>query len=354
MLDTTIQSNINFKNFCARGHNFVIPEFVLNKYPNTLLYTLSTSSFPLDKFDDHMYIDIDPDYIDIVVDYYYFGKDYVDKFYLNNDIFEHHHFLKMDLGYLGIIDNYCMDDIPTMEYPVIYLKDNIQINSNHKYCKIHTRDNYIVTIILNNSWNNSKMKSILFGMYKEYIIKESSDYIDIWIELDKKYINKILSIMRDGIHFYYRTIYTKIHTKREVYDKLKFYLRFYGVIDDNIILQLRNRIERFQRATGDIYITSTRYYAGTKEHYFNENNDIILFTDEERKQQKCVISKKSYTKGKLRYRYETLKYISKEYKIFNDLVKPYFENADNDVIITLDNTLIENLTMCIKNYFCGI
>jgi len=351
--------------FCARGYKFTIPELLLNNNPDTLLYNLNVSVQPVDMYDDHIFVDMDPKYIDIVLDYYRFGKEYIDKFYLSKDKNQHDIYLNMTLQYMGITDCSYIGN-PVMVYPLVYDKkddnDNSYVESKYKYCKIHTSDNNKIVVHIDNTWIDSKLKRILNGMIQGYIIRESGNVVYIWIELNNDYINKILSIMRDGLNIYGYVYEEKTYECESEYDdefnvsdhneKLIFYLRHYGLANDNIEKQLRNRINRYNMIVQNY---SEDYYdvdINGKSYFFDQYDNIMLFTKEECDRKKCVI----YVG---RYRYILLKRISGESIELHNFFSPYFNKPINfdrgsSVAMELDEELVKKLTVHIKNYFCGL
>lgn len=188
--------------FSARGTKFQIPKKILERRPESLLSVLGRDTdIPIDKIDDCIYIDINPIHISYIVDYYI--MDILPN--MENDIY-----LYMDLKYIGLIDD-SQINIPkisfNMKYPIIYDRlENYTVNQ--KWCRIHTLDSCIVIIDLStfnqNGWN--KLSSIIFGFEEEFLIGKSDKYIDVWIGLNKKFINIIISIIRDGLNWYFEAL----------------------------------------------------------------------------------------------------------------------------------------------------
>jgi len=333
--------------FCARGHKFTIHESLLKNNPNTLLCNIYMSVQPVDMYDDHIFVDIDPQYIDIILDYYRFGKEYIDKFYLNKDENRYSTHFIMTLQYMGITD--CgYTGFPVMVYPLVYDKknneDNSYVESKYKYCNIYTSDNNNIVVHIDNTWIDSKLKRILNGMVQEYVIGISENMVNIWIELDNEYINRILSIMRDGLNIYGH-IYERINIL-EHNEKLIFYLRHYGLANDSIEKQLRNRINRYNVSNGGSHLYYDISSNQWKNYFFDQYDNIMLFTKKECDQKKCKISIYSG-------RYNSLKSLSEESTELHNFFSQYFDKKI-DIIIDLDEELVKILTTYVKNYFCGL
>jgi len=334
--------------FCARGHKFTIHESLLKNNPNTLLCNIYMSVQPVDMYDGHIFVDIDPQYIGMILDYYRFGKEYFDRFYLNKDENRHDIYLTMTLQYMGITD--CgYTGFPVMVYPLVYDKkddgDNSYAESKYKYCNIHISDNNKIVTYIDNNWIDSKLKRISNGMVQEHVIGNSENMVDIWIELDSDYINKILSIMRDGLNIYGHIYEEKINAQ-EYNEKMIFYLRYYGLVNDSIEKQLKNRIDRYFSATRNCHKLYNRTYISEKKCFFDQYDNIMLFTKEECDQKKCDI----YVDD---YRYSALKSISKESTELHNFLSSYFD-AGKYTTMELDEELVKTLTAHVKDYFCGL
>lgn len=96
----------NLINFNARGTKFRIPFFLLEKKQHTLPYILAKNmldqTFVVDQSDDSIYLNICPDHITKVIDFYDLYSDG-----LNKDFFkecEQNIYLYMDMMYLGILN----------------------------------------------------------------------------------------------------------------------------------------------------------------------------------------------------------------------------------------------------------
>ena len=349
--------------FCARGYKFFIPESLLNNNPDTLLYNLNASAKPADMYDDHIMVDIDPKYVNVITDYYHFGKEYLYEFHLGIvddreskffdelicDFFgyncENHNydpFLILTLQYIGIIrhNNICKS---TMNYPIVYEKNkNDNTKSEYKYCNIYTSDNHNIIVHTDDFWNESKFKKIINGKYEEYIIKKTEDTVHVCIGLDNDSTNKILSIMRDGLNIYYEHIFGSCESD----GKLKFYAIFYGLINDEIQKQLEGRLSRYGSILNDI-----SYFNGGPEYviewFFDKHENIRLFTKEECNEKKCIIQKNSG-------RYECLQYLSSRCSHILNFFDPYFNATAQQIILDLDDDLINNLTTYVRNYYIGL
>ncbi len=189
--------------FSARGTEFQIPKILLKNKPKSLLFIMSDADFnvPIDKINNCIYIDVNPLHINFIVEYYVMNV-FPDT--INQNIY-----LYMDFKYLGLLnDSHILPScVPCyMTYPIINKTNLCNIDIKQKYCRIHTIDNHIIISDLSiyathNLWND--LLSIMFGQINEFIINKSDEYIDVWIGFSKKIINILLSIMRDGLNWYY-------------------------------------------------------------------------------------------------------------------------------------------------------
>lgn len=180
--------------FNARGTIFSIPASLLNKYPKSLLYKFCNCESN-DIINGGIYVDVNPSCIEYIIDYYNsinYCLDVIDVF------------LKIDMNYLGIsLENINIPYIMTLP---IFKNKNISIDETvkHKYCNVHTTDNKIIIVnmsLFNNDTNYLKL--ILSGHFEDYVIYKNETQLDVWIGVSEKYMNKLLSIIRDGINWYY-------------------------------------------------------------------------------------------------------------------------------------------------------
>ena len=191
----------NIITFSARGTKFIIPKILLKKYPDILLNNLCDDiGIPIDKINNSIIIDINPSTISILADLYYYG-DATDQLKACS-ISEY-----MDLKFLGFDVKY--DKLlPHMIEPIICshnAEETCQSTYKLNYVNIHTIDNNIIVVDRNiiNSWENCKFKSIICGFHDEYIIDKHDDHIDVSVGLNLFKTHYILSIMRDGLNYYY-------------------------------------------------------------------------------------------------------------------------------------------------------
>lgn len=190
----------NIITFNARGTNFSIPKLLLKKYPDTLLHNICNyDSIPVDKINSDIFIDINPSSISTVIDLYHRGN--VEKLYIQSIS------LYMDLKFLGFDVKY-NEMLPYKMNPIIFdncESDTPKINVNFEYTRIHTTDSNVIIIDNNtlNNWMNCKFKLIAIGHYEDYIIGKNTNYIDVWIGLNTFKTHYMLSILRDGLNWYY-------------------------------------------------------------------------------------------------------------------------------------------------------
>lgn len=224
-------------NFNARGTKFMLPKNLLNKKPNSLLSVLSNTNLPIDDLDKSIYVNIDPNHIENIVDFYML--DLVPN--MENDIF-----LYMDFKYIGLIDETIKKcpHIPShMEFPLIF--ENIcdsslpKTNIMQKYCRIHTVDDHLIIVNLSECTCNTnyKLSSILFGFDENYLINKSDEFIDVWIGQNKNIVNNILSIYRDEINWYY------YHFVKNLALSSKNLVRDHHEIPTNILIDKNNYYE---------------------------------------------------------------------------------------------------------------
>lgn len=221
----------NLCKFSARGTIFSIPQLLLKRKPESLLYMLSDPKFNIsvDKIDDAIYVDVDPSNIEVIVDCYnnmhisdgdmdifqYMDLKYIglsnSQLYSNNAVNDN--IIDVNVNQNNIINtNMCQSrELPNVEYNTVKQSKNsntyISIDS-HKYCTVHTIDNKTILLELSfyHDSQNSLIKSILFGEKEEYLIEPicgGTENIDVWIGMTEIYANKIISILRDGIIYYH-------------------------------------------------------------------------------------------------------------------------------------------------------
>ncbi len=267
-------------NFSARGTKFQIPRQILENKPESLLYVLSNDiDIPIDKIDECIYVDVNPIHIKSIIDYYV--MDILPN--IKKDIF-----LYMDLKYLSLIDDF-KKDVPeitlNMKFPIIY--DTIRNHSIvQKWCRIHTIDNNIIIVDLStfnqNGWN--KLSSIIFGFDEKYLIHESEEYLDVWIGIEKEFVNIILSIVRDGLNWYYEFLDTD-----EEYIYQQLIDKYTNVYDENYInketYDNNENMDRYRCGQSDCdgyYDDRYDYYCNNcRENYENnkkENENIFYET----------------------------------------------------------------------------
>ncbi len=202
----------NLINFNARGTKFRIPFSLLEKKQHTLPYILAKSmidqTFVVDQLDDSIYLNICPDYIAKVIDFYDLYSDS-----LNKDFFkecEQNIYLYMDMMYLGILNEENNQKIKTFKPNSLPPKKklDIEVEINHKYSRVHTTDNKIILVDISqldqDNWN--VLCSILSGIMNDYIIDKNNIHLDVWIGMASKFLHILLSIIRDGLNWYYHYI----------------------------------------------------------------------------------------------------------------------------------------------------
>lgn len=190
----------NIVKFCARGTNFVLPNILLNKYPETMLSMLSNNmDIPIDKIDGSIYVDISPYSINYVIDYYNLDKCEVKDFYT-----------LMDFKYLGLENytyslpfSYAMSNINNCEIASYGIGSTVDI-SKYKYCRIHTADCKIIVIsVMLYGTNNLNALSSMLHIFTQDDVDRTDLYTDARIGVSERITNILLSIIRDGVMSYY-------------------------------------------------------------------------------------------------------------------------------------------------------
>lgn len=285
--------NNNIITFSARGTKFYIPRLLLKKYPDTLLHNLCVNeNIPIDTLDNDILIDINPSNISIITDLYNYG----DIETLN----VHSILLYMDLKYLGFDIRY--DKIlPHMTEPLVYdnLKNEVHNSINFDYYNIYTTDNNIIKLDCNiiDNWMNCKFKSIVNGEYEEYIINKNDNCLDVWIGLNTYKVHYILSIMRDGLNWYY-------------YDYPILYDKSMGELKCDIKCANTNDNEKI-----GFYKLYEYHYSNDK----NKNQNLNLLKDEYHKLRNVCSNRENYDyTGELKEKYLDLQ--NNIYTTFDNMI----------------------------------
>ena len=152
--------------FNARGTFFSLPKENLEKYQHTLLNVLSSNTnIPMDIINDSIYVDVSPQCITHIIDYYNHGKYHTEDY-----------FVLMDLKYLNL---YNSNNLPfgytlSNEENIQEKNDGKSVDvqtirnefSENKYYKIHTADNKIICVFLG-SYDYSSIKKLEKIFYKD-------------------------------------------------------------------------------------------------------------------------------------------------------------------------------------------
>lgn len=241
--------------FSARGVPFECSkEIILKKWKECLLKSLVITNIQLDEYQGSILIDINPLYLNYILDYLEYGVVSGKADYL----------CKRELVYIGINDEYIdlwklmplYENLQENEY-------NVESDKAFEYIFIYTRENQIIVLNKNiiNEWKNCKFKEILYGYHKEYLLEYVENCIKIRINLDYKTCNILISMMRDNINCYY-----DILCDNEYLRKITFYYDIYNVQLNNI---LKKRYIRIKNKSRDII--------------FNDNNIIFFFKRRKKK-----------------------------------------------------------------------
>src|SRR3989338_4682845 len=189
-----IVNRIKMIKFTARGFEFICPKKLLcEEWSNSLLKDfVNNTNIILDKIDDSIYIDINPDNINIIFDYLE-HQDY------KIDI---DHCAKRDLIYLGLSE----ENLEEWKLqPLSETIDDTDYDFNiPELFFINTRDSK--KIILNKStvnlWPNCKFRDIIIGKYSDFLIDKSEHSVSTWLNISYTLCNIYLSMLRDGINCY--------------------------------------------------------------------------------------------------------------------------------------------------------
>ena len=207
--------------FSARGEQFSIPNKLLEKYPESMLYILSNNSdFPIDRLDECIYVDVNPFTIDSIMDYYNLGKVQPSNIYI-----------AMDMKYLGLDIEHAFNISPCMNRPVIYNETVHDVESSvhsSRFYRIYTTNNKIIT--MDTSLYNAKNLNILGSMiYADEKNDMSSSIKNVYVSVNDTIMNIILTILRDGLNWYYEYLadnkkyfYKLLENYTSLLDKTKF------------------------------------------------------------------------------------------------------------------------------------
>lgn len=208
--------------FSARGKEFRISKKSLEKYPESMLCILSdpSNNVPIDEINGSIYIDINPFSVNSIIDYYNLDKSVVE---ISNI------YTVMDMKYLGMNVEYIHDVSPFMAHPIIYSKDVVYDAQKPtciaRYYKIHTANDKM--IIIDTLLYNAKYLNILDSMihFDEINNSESPMIIDVYVGVTDTIMNIMLTIMRDGLNWYYEYLtvgYRLFDNYKELLGKIKF------------------------------------------------------------------------------------------------------------------------------------
>lgn len=184
----------NFVKFCARGHNFILQNNLLEKHPQSMLYMLNEcKNAPVDKINGYIYLDINPFSVSDVIDHINIGANRIASYYTI-----------MDLKYLGLISNDNCNDISFENNMKLVEKTNMEANlDKSKLYKVHTADSKILIISVA-SFDNNNLNAIANMFYVDQNKENMEDkYVNAWTNMTERIFNLVMSVMRDGISVYY-------------------------------------------------------------------------------------------------------------------------------------------------------
>mgnify|MGYP001059172673 CR=1 FL=1 len=252
--------------FTARGFEFVCAKKLLcDKWKNNLLKDFVTNStIQLDKVDDSIYVDINPNNINVIFDYMAF-ENYKKDIDLCTE---------RDLIYLGLLNE------NSEEWKLQSLSESINcVDYDYDIAElffINTRDSK--KIILNKStinlWPNCKFRDIIIGKYSDYLVEKSDNSVTTWLNINYDLCNILLCMLRDGINCYIDII---------VKDKyINMVMEDYGIITSLELEIINNRYNRITNLKSPIIIN---------------NNKVIYFTEKNRRTETFQEINYHYTRG---------------------------------------------------------
>lgn len=238
--------------FSARGQNFDIPyDYIMeNIKQSVLIRNLALfSENMVEKIDGNIFVDINPVYLDDVLDCMYKKGEIYE---INRDDIG----LLRELCYASIIDEYEQEWL----YLPLHQEQNIVHNAlepKNKIIIINTCDKKKIKMIYSAIllWSDCMFRDIICGNNKMYLISETDEHINIWIDLNYKICNQLISIMRDGVNVHHMILNNTIIRKNIVY---------YGLYTQKELDILVNRIKRMNNIqnkfnNNDYYYESTYY-----------------------------------------------------------------------------------------------
>lgn len=226
-------------NFSARGKKFgCTKEVIQNKWKDCFLKSLvASNNIQIDKYEDSIYIDINPLYLDTVLDYLQY----------NCICKEIDLVADRDLMYLGLKDINIepWKLVPLNEQP---LNIHAPVNQIPEYCFIITRDNNKVVLNKNTimGWPNCKFRDIICGNDEDYIVANENNTITISINLNYEMCNLLISIMRDRTGCYLDLIINNNYVNEIV--------SYYNIINENEKIILNKRYQRMKNKPVDVII----------------------------------------------------------------------------------------------------
>ena len=249
--------------FSARGRIFDIPyNYILeNIKEGTLVRNLALlPENMVEKIEGSIFIDINPIYLDNILNCT-FKKGAISNIDMNDEN------LCRELCYISAIDEYeeewinvslCNSHINNSD-----TNDNNIITKN-KIIVINTCDKkkillpYSVVLL----WKDCMLKNIVRGLDNIYLISETYEHINIWIDMNYKMCHQLISIMRDGINVHHKSLHDNLIKKNILY---------YGLHSEKELNVLINRVKRMADLS-----------SGKRKLLDISGEKMFCFTDEER------------------------------------------------------------------------
>lgn len=254
--------------FSARGKIFNVPyKYILeNINENVLLRIMALMPENMnEKIDNCIFIDINPVYLNDILNFVYKKSKLLSDLDYENDI------LCRELCYLSVLDEYEPDWVNFTFHKNDLKCDNknsLNHENDNKIITITTSDNKTIKLLSSSVdlWKESLFKDIIYGRNEKYIISKIDDNINVWIDINYKICNIIISIMRDGINVYHKLLDKNAIIKKNIIH--------YGICEQFDLDVLANRIKRMyyfdtqkKRKCNNVDIENERAYCFDKDEY---------------------------------------------------------------------------------------
>lgn len=246
--------------FTARGYDFKVPyNYILeNIKEGSLLRNLAQIPENLvEKIDGNIFVDINPVHIKDILSHI-FKKGLIHNESIDDELYR-------ELCYTLVIDENIDEwlTVPLNENNGSQYEDSYtHLEPKNKIITIHTYNKKKIilpysTIIF---WKKCFLRDIVSGQSEIYFISGSDNTIDVWIDIDYKICNQLISIMRDGINVNYKVLDNLI---------LKKHIVYYGLYTEKELTILSNRVKRMMQIIDNIKREEKRY-----SHAYKNNENV--------------------------------------------------------------------------------